>query len=76
VPVFADDQAGPVRGLEGLVVQRQGMMQVMPRLDPIGQVAAVKVMADEIEAAWSREGHAGCFQHSRGTGPPPDFGLP
>lgn len=49
VPVFADDQAGLVRGLEGLVVQRQGMMEVVLRLDFIGQAAAVKVMADEVE---------------------------
>lgn len=44
-------KSGPLRGLEGLVVQRQGMMEVVLRLDFIGQAAAVKVMADEVEAA-------------------------
>ncbi len=43
-------KGGPLRGLEGLVIQRHGIMEVVLRLDFIGQAAAVKVMADEVEA--------------------------
>ncbi|HTH48903.1 MAG TPA: transcription termination/antitermination NusG family protein [Candidatus Limnocylindria bacterium] len=42
---------GPLRGLEGLVARRQGAMEVILRLDFIGQAAAVKVLADEVEPA-------------------------
>ena len=40
---------GPLRGLEGLVAERQGLMEVVLRLDFIGQAAAVRVLADEVE---------------------------
>jgi transcription antitermination factor NusG len=42
---------GPLRGLEGLVTERQGLMEVVLRLDFIGQAAAVRVSADEVEPA-------------------------
>ena len=42
-------KSGPLRGLEGLVEQRYGMTTVLLRLDFIGQAAAVKLQADEIE---------------------------
>jgi transcription antitermination factor NusG len=40
---------GPLRGLDGWVEQRYGMTTVLLRLDFIGQAAAVKIMADELE---------------------------
>lgn len=40
---------GPLRGIEGIVAQRQGVLEVILRLDFIGQAAAVKVLADEVE---------------------------
>ncbi|MGD0615409.1 MAG: transcription termination/antitermination NusG family protein [Verrucomicrobiota bacterium] len=42
-------KSGPLRGLEGWVEQRYGMTTVLLRLDFIGQAAAVKVQADELE---------------------------
>lgn len=42
-------KSGPLRGLEGVVTERDGMMEVQLRLDFIGQGAAVKVAADEVE---------------------------
>ena len=42
-------KSGPLRGVEGLVEQRSGMTYVMLRLDFIGQAAAVKVEASELE---------------------------
>ena len=42
---------GPLRNLEGIVAQRQGVLEVVLRLDFIGQAAAVKVLADELEPA-------------------------
>jgi transcriptional antiterminator RfaH len=42
-------KAGPLRGLEGWVEQRYGMTTVLLRLDFIGQAAAVKLQADELE---------------------------
>lgn len=41
---------GPLRGLEGIVSHREGLLEVILRLDFIGQAAAVKVLADEVEA--------------------------
>lgn len=41
--------SGPLRGVEGVVVQRSGMVEVFLRLDFIGQGAAVRVSADELE---------------------------
>lgn len=40
---------GPLRGMEGWVEQRYGMTTVLLRLDFIGQAAAVKVQAQELE---------------------------
>ena len=40
---------GPLRGMEGWVEQRYGMTTVLLRLDFIGQAAAVKLRADELE---------------------------
>jgi len=40
---------GPLRGMEGWVEQRYGMTTVLLRLDFIGQAAAVKLQADELE---------------------------
>ncbi len=40
---------GPLRGLEGWVEERYGMTTVLLRLDFIGQAAAVKLQADELE---------------------------
>ncbi|MDB6108793.1 MAG: NusG antitermination factor, partial [Pedosphaera sp.] len=40
---------GPLRGVEGLVVQRYGVNTVLLRLDFIGQAAAVKVEAADLE---------------------------
>lgn len=42
-------KAGPLRGLEGWVEQRYGMTTVLLRLDFIGQAAAVKLSAEELE---------------------------
>jgi transcriptional antiterminator RfaH len=42
-------KSGPLRGLEGWVQYRSGMMQVLLRLDFIGQAAAVKVDASDLE---------------------------
>lgn len=41
---------GPLRGIEGLVEERYGMNTVLLRLDFIGQAAAVKVEATDLEA--------------------------
>ncbi len=41
---------GPLRGLEGMVERRSGLLEVYLRLDFIGQSAAVRVQADEVEA--------------------------
>jgi transcriptional antiterminator RfaH len=41
--------AGPLRGMEAWVEERQGMMTVLLRLDFIGQAAAVKIPADQLE---------------------------
>jgi transcriptional antiterminator RfaH len=41
--------AGPLRGMEAWVQERQGMTTVLLRLDFIGQAAAVKVPADQLE---------------------------
>jgi transcriptional antiterminator RfaH len=41
--------AGPLRGMEGFVEERQGRFLVMLRLDFIGQSAAVKVEAGDLE---------------------------
>jgi transcription antitermination factor NusG len=40
---------GPLRGLEGWVEERYGMTTVLLRLDFIGQAAAVKVDATDLE---------------------------
>ena len=42
-------RSGPLRGLEGWVEDRSGTISVLLRLDFIGQAAAVKVSADDIE---------------------------
>lgn len=42
-------KSGPLKGLEAWVEQRYGMSTVLLRLDFIGQAAAVKVGADELE---------------------------
>ena len=42
-------KAGPLRGLEGWVESRSGMIEVHLRLDFIGQAAAVRIAADELE---------------------------
>jgi transcription antitermination factor NusG len=42
-------KSGPLRGLEGWVEQRYGMTTVLLRLDFIGQAAAIKLSADELE---------------------------
>lgn len=42
-------RSGPLRGMDGWVEQRSGTMEVLLRLDFIGQAAAVKVSADELE---------------------------
>jgi transcription antitermination factor NusG len=41
---------GPLRGIEGWVEQRYGMSTVLLRLDFIGQAAAVKLDASDLEA--------------------------
>jgi transcription antitermination factor NusG len=43
-------KSGPLRGLEGWVEEREGMTMVLLRLDFIGQAAAVKMDASELEA--------------------------
>ncbi len=40
---------GPLRGLEGIVDRRSGSLEVHLRLDFIGQSAALRVAADELE---------------------------
>lgn len=42
-------KAGPLRGMDGWVEERYGLTTVMLRLDFIGQAAAAKVQADELE---------------------------
>jgi transcription antitermination factor NusG len=42
-------KTGPLRGVEGWVEKRYGMNTVLLRLDFIGQAAAVKLEADELE---------------------------
>lgn len=42
-------KSGPLRGVEGWVQQRQGRATVLLRLDFIGQAAAVKLDADQLE---------------------------
>lgn len=42
-------KAGPLQGLEGWVEHRQGMVEVLLRLDFIGQAAAVRMDATELE---------------------------
>jgi len=42
-------KSGPLRGMDGWVESRYGMTTVLLRLDFIGQAAAVKVQADELE---------------------------
>ncbi len=42
-------KTGPLRGVEGIVTDRNGMLEVQLRLDFIGQGAAVRVAADELE---------------------------
>ena len=42
-------RSGPLRGMEGWVEERYGMTTVLLRLDFIGQAAAVKLQADELE---------------------------
>lgn len=40
---------GPLRGMEGFVEQRKGQLEVCLRMDFIGQCAAIRVTADELE---------------------------
>lgn len=42
-------KSGPLRGIEGCVEKRYGMTTVLLRLDFIGQAAAVRLQADELE---------------------------
>ena len=42
-------KSGPLQGMEAWVEERQGMLTVLLRLDFIGQAAAVKVSADQLE---------------------------
>jgi transcription antitermination factor NusG len=42
-------KSGPLRGLEGWVEKRYGMSTVLLRLDFIGQAAAVRLAADDLE---------------------------
>jgi transcription antitermination factor NusG len=42
-------KSGPLQGVEGWVERRSGMSEVLLRLDFIGQAAAVKVDATELE---------------------------
>ena len=41
--------SGPLRGLEGIVERRSGVLEICLRLDFIGECAAVRVTADEVE---------------------------
>jgi transcriptional antiterminator RfaH len=40
---------GPLQGLEGIVVQRDGPLEVILRLDFIGQAAAIRLPAQSVE---------------------------
>lgn len=40
---------GPLRGIEGVVLQRKGALEIQLRLDFIGQAAALRVDADQVE---------------------------
>ena len=42
-------KSGPLQGVEGWVERRKGMVEVMLRLDFIGQAAAVKMDATDLE---------------------------
>jgi transcription antitermination factor NusG len=42
-------KSGPLRGMDGWVEKRYGLTTVLLRLDFIGQAAAVKLAADELE---------------------------
>lgn len=42
-------KTGPLRGVEGIVTDRSGTLEVQLRLDFISQGAAVRVAADELE---------------------------
>jgi transcription antitermination factor NusG len=42
-------RSGPLSGMDGFVEERYGMTTVLLRLDFIGQAAAVKLQADELE---------------------------
>lgn len=42
-------KSGPLRGMEGWVEERYGMTTILLRLDFIGQAAAVKMQADNLE---------------------------
>jgi transcription antitermination factor NusG len=42
-------KSGPLRGVEGWVQKRHGRASVLLRLDFIGQAAAVKLDADQLE---------------------------
>ncbi len=44
-------RSGPLRGLEGYVESRRGLVEVHLRMDFIGQAAAVKMDADLLELA-------------------------
>ena len=44
-------RSGPLRGLEGYVESRRGLVEVHLRVDFIGQAAAVKMEADLLEEA-------------------------
>lgn len=44
-------KSGPLQGIEGYVESRQGMVEVMLRLDFIGQAAAVRLDATLLELA-------------------------
>jgi transcription antitermination factor NusG len=44
-------KSGPLRGMEGWVEKRYGFQYVLLRLDFIGQAAAVRVEADQLELA-------------------------
>jgi len=42
-------KSGPLQGLEGIVVRRDGTTEVLMKLDFIGQAASVRVTVDELE---------------------------
>jgi transcription antitermination factor NusG len=44
-------KSGPLQGMEGWVESRKGMVDVMLRLDFIGQAAAVRLDANDLEPA-------------------------